>query len=1034
MSFIRKKLSKIWDRSSDESSRSSQEHQRTSISSENEGYSSNTIPSLLESISESSPGRLHKAASTTFQAFSDTIRAKTLMFYARSSGPQSAGLDAPELKTPQKHGQRSLIWSSARSRQGLSDRTNRIGTANDLGTPTASRLCPAEPAPALDVNIPTPSLTDLRDRDEFAADVSPIASEKEVSWKEYYTPKQLWPSPTPMTSSETAELSGLISHAARPSLTDDPYAESPYGVLHDSAMFKSCREDHDAGYSSDIESIADRTKTDGFSPASMKSLSYYTPPTTTVPRSPQSRHSLFVKGGQARVHFIQTPSPFRKAKQSQGFPLANAVTEGSRPNSSLEPPATVVHPDLSMPNFSEEPIGTTGRLVPSDSPIAHLSTSSDRSSGGYCLDLDAIGTAENGGYSRLPSHVYEADAESVASSPSTPHMGSRNSWIEARADRNDRYLAIHTMSETTYSDDESDSELELSRSGLGKPVHLSEEDEGVSLSGGDHDARRGITEYSDAEIRTLESRSPSYASLQKKLEALELLQSSCEAFTDSESQVSIPPDPGLRFYVEANNKASGTVLDESETPHSASMQELLPDSESKGYVKSVMGGSFAGLASYVSDYPHRSQCPTPTIEQISSAKQEALPPPVSASSSDGGRQSYENIQGVTNTKMDDEEFQDVVQRTNDLDRLLLRHNLRLHKRINDRRTRWQMLKARREDDLVNSSEKDKVVQRNPPNTPVENFRSASSESLRTTDSCAVTTSSPLCYAPPPFPTVHVRASPARRTSSINAGLESQHDQGDGVLSPHLLSDGRASTPEILESIVRKRLRLENASSASEPDSTNASPASAASGPSLAAGTKTQSTMKDYPGSPEYLCFFALDTHYASPSPTAPKSAVVGSLNNNRPILKENKCEKPSKGESGEPLQKKVRLDTEPQVLGETTGNQGKKKRRRRRNRRSKKSDASSEPLKSATSPPLGKALGSIVLDINSPTNLRPTKDDYQTSSHEKGIWWARNKEIVGNGGSPLAGKVVERGRKSSEDKENEAVGSEVEDGLGVGCS
>lgn len=971
------------------------------------------------------------------------------MLYASSSESQSAELNPPELKTPKKYGQCSSIWSSARSRQGLSNRTGGIGAANSSGTPTAPRLCPAEPAPALDVNIPNPSLTHLRDRDEFAVEISPIAAEKEVSWKEYYTPKQLWPSPTPMTSSQTAELSGLISFTARPSLTDDPYTESPYGVLYDSTMFKACRsasdtskhhEDKDAGYTSDIESIADRTKTDDFSPASMNSQSYFTSPAAPVTRSPQSHNSLFVKGGQARVHFRQTPSPFRKAKQNQEFPLANAITEGSRPDSSLESPATVVRLNSSMSNFAEAPRGTNGRLVSPDSPLAQQSTSVGRSPGSYDLDLDAIDTAENNGYSRLPSHVYEADAESIASSPSTPHMGSRNSWIEAREDRNDRYLAIHTMSESTYSDDESNSELGLSRSCLTEPVQLLEEEGGISLSDGDHEAGRSVAERSDTEIRTLVPRNPSYASLQKNLETLELLESSCEASTDSESQVSSLPDPTLRFYVEANNKASGTVLDELETPDLASMRKALLKCESKEQIESVIDGAFAELDSYVSDFPERSQCPAMIVKNASNAEQEALETLVSVSLGDEGRQSYEDIQEITNSTMDDEEFRDVVQRTNDLDRVLLRHHLRLHKRINDRRTRCKMLKDPREDDFINSSEKDKVAESNSANTPLENSRSASTESVRTTDSCAVTTSSPLCYAPPPFPTVHIRSSPVRRTSSINAELETQYDQGvEGSLT-HSLADGRSSTPEILESIVRKHLRLEDASSSPDPDSTNASPASAASDSSLAAGTKAGSTTKEYPGSPDSLSLLALVMYRASLSPAAPGSAVAGSLNNKRPVeqaipfkLKENKAEEPPKEESEETLQKKVRLDDESQVLRETTGNQGKKKRRRRKNRRSKKSDHSTEPPKSVTSPPSGKALGSVTLNINSPTNLRPNKEDYQTGSHGKGIWWARKREVTENERSPLAGKVVERGRKRSEDKENKTVGSDFDEGFRVGC-
>lgn len=59
-------------------------------------------------------------------------------------------------------------------------------------------------------------------------------------------------------------------------------------------------------------------------------------------------------------------------------------------------------------------------------------------------------------------------------------------------------------------------------------------------------------------------------------------------------------------------------------------------------------------------------------------------------------------------------------------------------------------------------------------------RSVSAQSAATTDSCALTTHSKLCYDPPPFLSLHNRTTPVRRTSSINAevcaALEHHEDQ------------------------------------------------------------------------------------------------------------------------------------------------------------------------------------------------------------------------------------------------------------------
>lgn len=62
---------------------------------------------------------------------------------------------------------------------------------------------------------------------------------------------------------------------------------------------------------------------------------------------------------------------------------------------------------------------------------------------------------------------------------------------------------------------------------------------------------------------------------------------------------------------------------------------------------------------------------------------------------------------------------------------------------------------------------------------------SSTESLSTTDSCAVTTHDPLCFAPPPYPNLHVRSSPVgspRDTSETSEAAETPNE--DKSLASH----------------------------------------------------------------------------------------------------------------------------------------------------------------------------------------------------------------------------------------------------------
>lgn len=67
----------------------------------------------------------------------------------------------------------------------------------------------------------------------------------------------------------------------------------------------------------------------------------------------------------------------------------------------------------------------------------------------------------------------------------------------------------------------------------------------------------------------------------------------------------------------------------------------------------------------------------------------------------------------------------------------------------------------------------------PPSTPVSLLRKASSPKVATNEDCAITTNSPSCDAPPPFPTLHLRSEPA--SPSIRRNITALHTTPSGEI-------------------------------------------------------------------------------------------------------------------------------------------------------------------------------------------------------------------------------------------------------------
>lgn len=148
-------------------------------------------------------------------------------------------------------------------------------------------------------------------------------------------------------------------------------------------------------------------------------------------------------------------------------------------------------------------------------------------------------------------------------------------------------------------------------------------------------------------------------------------------------------------------------------------------------------------------------------------------------------------------------------------------------------------------------------------TPVGHFRSVSNLSEVTNDSCAVTTSSPVCDAPPLFPALHVRSEPACRSPSAigalnatekveipltgpaNTGLKASPPEPDDGLNARHEDDTllMPATNELNESSPRMTADDPMAQKVKTPDTTPQKPFNAARLPNFASPSPVGSSPK-----------------------------------------------------------------------------------------------------------------------------------------------------------------------------------------------
>ena len=185
-----------------------------------------TAPNLdADTLPAASPKTLRKAASTTFQTFSNSLRSRAQAFYTAPLN-QAEAPGSPEPRTPRKPGHVSGLWSSVKGRGSRRTRSSLKEEHAPLDVPeTPTKIdrssldhsslnseddsSPIEFIPIDDVppkistEIPQSSLVDGSQDDVTTPAMTPTNSRSSIKHSQSNTmpgtlhcePKQLWPSP-----------------------------------------------------------------------------------------------------------------------------------------------------------------------------------------------------------------------------------------------------------------------------------------------------------------------------------------------------------------------------------------------------------------------------------------------------------------------------------------------------------------------------------------------------------------------------------------------------------------------------------------------------------------------------------------------------------------------------------------------------------------------------------------------------------------------------------------------------------------------
>ena len=405
-----------------------------------------------------SPRKLHKAISSTFsgamQAFSNTVRATTSYIYPTTAEPELPSSEWAECETPKKESRQSSVMSSLRSRkQRFTPRASGTKIESPETQPSPVPMTPDE-TPALDVEIPNPSLSY-----EHLVKLS-VSNGSQLLAGVKLPPgaKNLWPGPTRLN----AEIISDINRRRIPhnfvSKIDDPYVKQEDTLQKDLFITSPSKFDlkltppesnkrfmsDDKGYLSEAESNDETSGADELSLAYFKNVALGSPEART---SLPSHHK---KPAASHVHGASSPSPSEeKISSIPSTPLGSEPSKPEDLDGTAEQTASLELPNRRFSRKISSLEDSLNALSPEHRPAI---TSKSKSLGRQLL-----------------SDVYDADVETLELG-----MGSRTVWECNRADRDRRYKQIFHTAPDTESDNESSPELELKRSPSREPVHCAE--------------------------------------------------------------------------------------------------------------------------------------------------------------------------------------------------------------------------------------------------------------------------------------------------------------------------------------------------------------------------------------------------------------------------------------------------------------------------------------------------------------------------------------------------------------------------------
>lgn len=458
MSSIRKRLSQLWRRSPEKEIPKGDEQStiahRDSMSSLDSDYSSNTSHRATDSMRVITPRNLHKAASSTFQSFSDTIRSKTRVFYVSPDKADTKSYDHTE-DTPKSHQPRSsMILSSVMNHERHGSLDYRLKSGPNSPTPMIITDNYPDMTPTINVKIPNSFLTDLEPSEDSNCESSiemPYQATTPAKLKPYES-RQLWPTPIDVALQQFSKIDLSTAGVPRSPMIDDPDVGSSEDFMYDSAMLDSVShvpltipedqnlkvEDNCGNGNLQDKAIVTELNSPalgwGSSPRPMIN-------TDAAAKKQPPDYSLLT------VSFLE---PLEKKTNNAG--KASEVWDSSpQPNQAIMPSlySKTTQRSIFYRTLSHK-TGLSDLIAASNSSPSHEGQEDETS--------------------QLSSSVYESDEESEAPSPEIPAMGSRRDWDKARADRYNRYSAIRSLDDDEKTEEDSDFGIELERSPARKPL------------------------------------------------------------------------------------------------------------------------------------------------------------------------------------------------------------------------------------------------------------------------------------------------------------------------------------------------------------------------------------------------------------------------------------------------------------------------------------------------------------------------------------------------------------------------------------